>query len=201
MRMGPMVLGMAVVWGAGAGARAEVVPAGLAGLDVAMNGTGRVGNPWQGSDAPIVAPNVPNPSAYRHAPVTTPSALRDDDRAPARRRGDLSEQEYRQTDVAVANCRVEVARRRQVAPARLAAGSVLLRFTVETSGRVRDAEAVSETNTDLEVAACAKRVLSDWRFAKHAGREITVERIYRLDNGGNSKALSDASLERPGRAD
>ena len=93
---------------------------------------------------------------------------------------DLSEEEYLQTDKPVANCRIEVARRRRVAPTQVLAGSVVLRFTVEPSGRVRDAEAVSQTNTDLEVAACAKRVLSNWTFAKHATGEIKTERVYRL---------------------
>jgi hypothetical protein len=185
MKAGWMVMGMVVVWAAGGVARADGVPTGLTGLDVEMNGTGRVGNPWQGAEGPIAAPRIPDPSSNRHAPETIPRATRDGEQTPPPRRGDLSEQEYRQTDVAVGNCRVEVARRRQVAPARLAAGTVLLRFTVETSGRVRNAEAVSETNTDLEVAACAKRVLSDWHFARHVGGEITVEREYRLADGAS----------------
>jgi outer membrane biosynthesis protein TonB len=189
MKVRSMVMGAVVIWAAGGVARAEVMPGGLAGLDVEMNGTGRIGNPWQGSDAAVTAPNIPDPSSRQKALATAPRATRgDEDHEPARPRGDLSEQEYRQTDVAVANCRVEVARRRQVAPARLAAGTVLLRFTIEGSGRVRDAEAVSETNTDLEVAACAKRVLSDWRFAKHAGGEITVERVYQLADRGRPES-------------
>ena len=59
----------------------------------------------------------------------------------------------------------------------------MFRFTVEQSGHVRDAEAVSATDTDLEVAACAKRVLSEWVFARHASGEVTVERAYRLGDG------------------
>ncbi len=181
-----MGMGMVVLGAAGGVARANGGGGGLAGLDVEMNGTGRVGNPWQGSDASVTAPSIPDPSSHRNAVVMTSPPRRDDDDGRPVRRGDLSEQEYRQTDVAVGNCRVEVARRRQVAPARLAAGTVLVRFTIEKSGRVRNAEAVSETNTDLEVAACAKRVVSDWRFAKHAGGEITVERVYQLAEGGSA---------------
>jgi outer membrane biosynthesis protein TonB len=172
-----------VLWTAGGLARGEGLPSGLAGLDVSMNGTGRVGNPWQRSKEPIVAPNIPDPAARGSASAAFARPTRNDEQAPPLLQGDLSEQEYQQTDVAVGNCRVEVARRRQVAPAHVAAGTVLLRFTVETSGRVRDAEAVSETNTDLELAACAKRVLSDWRFAKHTTGEITVERMYQLASG------------------
>jgi outer membrane biosynthesis protein TonB len=175
-------MGMLVLLAAGGVALADTQPSGLAGLDSEMNGTGRVGDTWQRSEAAIAAPKIPDPSAaHQHAPATVAPTTRDDHAPPPR--GDLTEQEYRQTDVAVSNCRIEVARRRQVAPTSLAAGTVRLRFTVETSGRVRNAEAISETNTDLELAACAKRVLSEWRFAKHAAGEITVERVYRLAGG------------------
>jgi outer membrane biosynthesis protein TonB len=73
-----------------------------------------------------------------------------------------------------------VARRRQIPPGKLAAKEVVLRFTVEPDGRVRDAEAVSAPDTDLEVAACAKRVLSEWVFARHHGDAIAVQRTYRF---------------------
>ena len=55
-----------------------------------------------------------------------------------------------------------------------------MRFNVEADGRVRDAEAVSAPGTDSQIAACAKRVLSEWVFAKHAGDAIAVERTYRF---------------------
>ena len=74
---------------------------------------------------------------------------------------------------------MEVARRRQVAPKAVAAKEVVLRFDVEADGHVRNAEAVSALDTDLEIAACAKRVLSEWVFAKHRGEAIAVERTYR----------------------
>jgi hypothetical protein len=45
---------------------------------------------------------------------------------------------------------------------------------------VRDAEALSADGTDLEVAACAKRVLSEWVFAKRAQGGTVVERTYRF---------------------
>ena len=44
-----------------------------------------------------------------------------------------------------------------------------MRFNVEADGHVRNAEAVSAIDTDLGIAACAKRVLSEWVFAKHPG--------------------------------
>ncbi len=90
----------------------------------------------------------------------------------------LSEEELRRTDAPVEGCRVEVARRRQVALEKLAAKEVVVRFTVQPDGRVRNAETVSAPATDLEIAACAKRVLSEWMFAKHPGPAITARRTY-----------------------
>ena len=90
--------------------------------------------------------------------------------------------EVQPTDGAVAACRVEIARRRRLPPAKIAASEVVVRFTIERSGRVRDAEALTAAGTDLEVAACAKRVLSEWVFAKRAKDATVVERTYRFAN-------------------
>ena len=90
----------------------------------------------------------------------------------------IVEAEYRRAEPRLQQCRVEVARRRRVAPSRVAAKSVTLRWTIEPSGRVHDAEAVLAPQTDIEVAACAKRVISDWVFAKQAAGPQTVEWTY-----------------------
>jgi hypothetical protein len=90
------------------------------------------------------------------------------------------ESEYHRAEPRLAECRIEVARRRRVLPSRVAAEEVTLRWTIEQSGRVRDAEAVTAAHTDLEVAACAKRVISDWRFNELPGGPVTVEWTYRF---------------------
>ena len=81
----------------------------------------------------------------------------------------IIEAEYRRAEPRLQQCRIEVARRRRVAPSRVAAKSVTLRWTIEPSGRVHDAEALLAPQTDTEVAACAKRVISEWVFAKQPG--------------------------------
>jgi hypothetical protein len=86
--------------------------------------------------------------------------------------------EYRRAEPRLEQCRIEVARRRRVAPSRVAAKSVTLRWTIEPSGRVHDAEALLAPQTDTEVAACAKRVISEWTFAKQPGGAQTVEWTY-----------------------
>ena len=191
MKAGCLLTGM-MFWMAAASARAENLPAGLAGLDVGMKGTGRVGGLSPRSEGPIAAPSIPDRQARPYAPTAAASRVRRDDEVVPARAAGISELEYAQTQGPVANCRIEVARRRRVAPAQVSAGSVVLRFTVEPSGRVHDAEAVSAINTDLDVAACAKRVLSEWTFAKHAAGNINVERVYRLDL--RSMGRADRSL-------
>jgi hypothetical protein len=90
----------------------------------------------------------------------------------------IVEAEYLRAEPRLQQCRIEVARRRRVAPSRVAAKSVTLRWTIEPSGRVHDAEALLAPQTDTEVAACAKRVISDWTFAKQPGGAQTVEWTY-----------------------
>src|SRR5262249_5308672 len=97
---------------------------------------------------------------------------------PAEPQAVLSEEEMRRTEAPVSACRVEVARRRQIAPKKVGANQVIVRLTGEANGRVRHAHAVSAPANDLAIAACAKRVLSEWLFAKHARGELTLERTY-----------------------
>jgi hypothetical protein len=150
---------------------------GLGGLHQEMGSTGKVGAYTPQAPAsiqpavvePDIAPRVPEVPAER-------PAVADRTERPVV----LSEEEVRRTEAPVTACRVEVARRRQVQPQKLAAKEVVVRFTVAPDGHVRDAETISAPATDLEVAACAKRVLSEWSFAKHARGEITLERTYRF---------------------
>jgi len=152
---------------------------GLAGLDAQLTGTGRIGTlaPELGHIAPASDAGVP-PGPRDPAPAN----MRIDDEAAARagRAGERGNWEVGLTETKVAACHLEVARRRQLPPAKIAAGTVVLRFTIEKSGRVRNAEALSADGTDLEVAACAKRVLSEWVFAKRAQGGTVVERTYRF---------------------
>ena len=157
-RWGTVAIGVCGVWWAFATAR--VGAEGLAGLDAQLNGTGRIGTyATQGTHI-----NAATDDGARAATVTDGG------------------NEVQPTDGAVAACRVEIARRRRLPPAKIAASEVVVRFTIERSGRVRDAEALTAAGTDLEVAACAKRVLSEWVFPKRAKDATVVERTYRFAN-------------------
>jgi hypothetical protein len=162
-------------------ASAETSGTGLAGLDDKLSSTGRIGVYAPRSSSQI-APGIAPPTSERDSasrglqPIAPGRANLS---VPVERPRGLAEEEFIPTEEPVAACRVEVARRRQVAPKTLAAKEVVLRFNVEADGHVRNAEAVSALDTDLEIAACAKRVLSGWVFAKHPGEPIAVERTYR----------------------
>jgi hypothetical protein len=176
-----VVLGVMI--GAAAGyASAEPAATGLAGLDSQLNRTGRIGA-YAPQSSSSIAPAIAPPASERDSTARALRPLSSDhgnlgDQVD--RRGGLAEEEFVPTEGRVTACRVEVARRRQVSPKKLAAKEVVLRFNVEADGHVRDAEAVSAPDTDLEIAACAKRVLSEWVFAKHVGDAIAVERTYRF---------------------
>jgi hypothetical protein len=157
-----------VVCGAAA---APVWAEGLAGIGTQLSGTGRIGT-YTPELAHIASPDggarMSDETDSRATTVIEP--------------GDA---ELASTDAAVVACRVEIARRRRVPPAKVAAGTVVLRFIIERSGRVREAEALSAPGTDLEVAACAKRVLSEWVFAKRATAGTVAKRTYRFASPGS----------------
>ena len=185
---GYAILAIAVGVAVSGRARAE----GLTGLDAKLRGTGRIGTLTPPSSGRIAA-GVPDagPPEHTRDPRQAATRLEDADGATAAetaarvgRSGGATDAELQRTDGAVADCRIEVARRRRLPLGKVAAGTVVVRFTIETSGRVREAEALSAVDTDLEVAACAKRVLADWKFPQRArDAEVVVHRTYRFSRG------------------
>jgi hypothetical protein len=179
-----LVSGLMVVL-LGRSASAEPPSTGLSGIDQALGTTGRIGTYTPQSSSQIAPSQIEPPAAeagrVARVPEVRPEgdeASRSSDRA-APGPG-LAEEELRPTETPVSACRVEVARRRQISPQKLAAKEVMIRFTVKPDGQVRDAEAIAAPGTDLEIAACAKRVLSEWVFAKHPSGLLVVERTYRF---------------------
>jgi hypothetical protein len=62
-------------------------------------------------------------------------------------------------------CRLEIATDRRVKLQKVAAGTVLLRWTVQPGGGVSDAEVVARRNrTDPDVLSCARRKMESWVF-------------------------------------
>ncbi|HET6284814.1 MAG TPA: hypothetical protein VFH73_27910 [Polyangia bacterium] len=88
----------------------------------------------------------------------------------------LGDYQYNKALTAAEECHLDVARRRGVVPQNVPAGSMTIRWTIEATGVVRDAEALSVSGTDPEVAACAKRILTGWHFIRPTGGQVVVER-------------------------
>src|SRR5262245_3531983 len=166
-------------------AAAPVWAEGLAGIGTQLNGTGRIGTYTPELTRIAASPDGGVANSGRD-PKSALARIGDDaDSRAAKVIEPGGETELASTDGAVASCRIEIARRRQVPPAKIAAGTVVLRFTIERTGRVREAEALSAPGTDLEVAACAKRVVSEWVFAKRAADGAVVKRTYRFPSPGS----------------
>lgn len=166
-------------------AAAPVWAEGLTGIGTQLNGTGRIGTYTPELTRIGTASPDGGVAASARDPVSAVARISDDADARATKVIEPGDSELASTDAAVSACRVEVARRRRVPPAKVAAETVVLRFTIERSGRVREAEALSAPGTDLEVAACAKRVLSEWVFAKRAADGTVAKRTYRFASPGS----------------
>lgn len=169
-----------VVCGAAA---APVWAEGLTGIGTQLSGTGRIGT-YTPELAHIASPDG-GVAASTRDPASAAARMSDETDSRATTVIEPGDAELASTDAAVVACRVEIARRRRVPPAKVAAGTVVLRFIIERSGRVREAEALSAPGTDLEVAACAKRVLSEWVFAKRAAAGTVAKRTYRFASPGS----------------
>lgn len=176
-KWGIVAIGVCGAWWTVATARVDAE--GLTGLDAQLSGTGRIGT-YTPPSTHIAKPDAGEAAMTRDAvPALERISAADDEHARAVAATDGGE-EVQPTDNAVMACRIEVARRRRVPPSMIAASSVVVRFTIELNGRVRNAEALTAEGTDLEVAACAKRVLSGWVFGKRAKGTTVVERTYRF---------------------
>jgi hypothetical protein len=152
---------------------------GLTQLDSALSGTGRIA---ETAIKPAAISADGGAPVSGEIPVRAIAAHADDPPAvdlPAAK-DEIPDQEQERVERRVQECRIEVARRRRVAPARVSAAAVTVRWTIEATGRVRDAEAIAAPGTDLEVAACAKRVLSESVFARPGSAAVTMQRTYKF---------------------
>jgi hypothetical protein len=76
----------------------------------------------------------------------------------------------------VEDCRIEVARNRQVPPAQVPADTLLLRWTINPTGDVAGSDVVATSPTDIDVMTCAKSAMSQWRFTPPHGGSVEMER-------------------------
>jgi hypothetical protein len=79
---------------------------------------------------------------------------------------------------ALDNCRVDVARAKQVAVGKVTADQLWLRWTIEPSGETGPTEVVATTPIDLDVMDCVKSAMSRWTFTAPRGGAVHVERAF-----------------------
>jgi hypothetical protein len=167
-------------------------PTGLANLGDALSGTGKVADVKPKSGGIKAATEKPHDDVKVRttatetetaAGETVPASASGEDPIAA---AEADHDHFAGAEHRLASCRVEVARRRRVPPGHVAAGTVTLRWTIQPDGHVRNAEAVAVVDTDLEVAACAKRVMTEWVFDRAkpgtdaAAHPVTVQATYKF---------------------
>jgi len=78
----------------------------------------------------------------------------------------------------VENCRFDVARDKRIAPSKVVADQLILRWTIDPSGQTSSTEVVAATPVDLELMDCVKAAMSRWSFTRPRGGSSRVERLY-----------------------
>jgi hypothetical protein len=135
--------------------------------------------------APIHRPaptdEKPKERSVGDAPVPTPPPRTVTQPLPAEVLALETNMPARVTDVLA--CRLEIAADRRVPVERVAAGSILLRWTVKPDGTVGTNEAVAQRGrTDPEVLSCARRKMGSWLFLRAPGGEpLNIEQALKFD--------------------
>ena len=80
----------------------------------------------------------------------------------------------------IADCRVDVARLKQVMPAEVMADKLMLRWIIQPDGTTASTEVVAVAPVDLGIMDCAKRVMSQWTFTRPRGGPMSVERPFQF---------------------
>ena len=76
----------------------------------------------------------------------------------------------------VEECRIEVARARQVPPAQVPAEPLVLRWTIQPTGETRTRDVLASAMTDQDVVSCARATMSQWRFTPPRGGSMDLEK-------------------------
>jgi hypothetical protein len=80
----------------------------------------------------------------------------------------------------ISDCRVDVARLKQVMPAQVVADKLMLRWIIQPDGTTASTEVVAVAPVDLGIMDCAKRVMSQWTFTRPRGGPMAVERPFQF---------------------
>jgi hypothetical protein len=89
---------------------------------------------------------------------------------------DLLDREITAKFNSVGHCRIDVARRKRLAPAQIAVDSLTLRWTIAGKGEVAAMEVIGSTPVDPDVLDCIKRDANSWRFTAPLGGDVRLNR-------------------------
>jgi hypothetical protein len=150
-------------------------PAGLNGLTSGRGG--RVAaSALRPNDGAIVAGAVPADSAELSVAAASTRALTP--KAEGRIDLRILDRETTARFAALDHCRVDVARRRRISPARVTADALTLRWTILGKGQVSFVEVVGSTPTDADVLDCVKRDAKNWRFTAPFRGDVRLQRAF-----------------------
>ena len=78
------------------------------------------------------------------------------------------------------DCRVDVARRRRVAPTEVQGDTLTLRWLIRPTGEIGATQVVATSPTDLDLMDCVKAAMSKWSFTAPSGGSVRVERAFKF---------------------
>ena len=93
----------------------------------------------------------------------------------------------------LAQCRIDVARHKQLRADEVEADRLTLRWTIEPTGKVSAPEVVGTTAVDADVLDCVKRQMTDWTFSRPSGGPLPVERVFQFRSAQLTAPLPAAS--------
>jgi len=116
------------------------------------------------------------PADSRELPVTAVVAKAVSLAPVGRVNADLLDREITAKFNSVDHCRIDVARRKRLAPAQIAVDSLTVRWTIAGKGEVAAMEVIGSTPVDPDVLDCIKRDANSWRFTAPLGGEVRLNR-------------------------
>jgi hypothetical protein len=159
---------------AGCSRLAHAQSAGLNGLD--PDRAGRIGNVSVAHEGTSLAPAILRQS--QEAPVTPAATVALAPAPPGVIDGKRLDREIAARFEPLGQCRIDVARGKQLRAEQVAADRLTLRWTIELTGKVHAPEVVGTTAVDADVLDCVKHQMTGWTFSRPSGGPLPVERVF-----------------------
>jgi hypothetical protein len=156
---------------------AHAQSAGLNGLD--PDRAGRIANVPVAHGATSIAPAVLHQS--QEEPVRPAATVALAPPPPGVIDGKRLESEIAAQLEPLEQCRIDVARAKQLRADAVAADRLTLRWTIELTGKVHAPEVVGTTAVDADILGCVKHQMSGWTFSPPSGGPLPVERAFSFD--------------------